>query len=70
MKTLLTCWPWSVKSVVKFACLRTKKRANGTLHFSPLPPVVHPFLGIFNLTLYYATLCSFHIKIQCIAFVL
>jgi hypothetical protein len=69
MKTLLTCWPWAVKFVVKFACYLTEKRANGTLHFSALAMAVHSSSGIFCLTLYYAILCSLHTKIQFITFV-
>jgi hypothetical protein len=45
------------------------KRISGTLHFSPLHLVFHSALCIFNLTRYYAILCSLHIKIKFIAFI-
>jgi hypothetical protein len=66
---LLTCRSWTVKLAMNFACFWAEKRASGMLlHFSPLPLVVHSFLGIFNLTLCYAILCSLHIRIKFIAF--
>jgi hypothetical protein len=54
---------------IKFACLQTQKQGGGMLHLSPLLLIVHSSLDIFSLTLYYAILCSLHIKIKFIAFI-